>query len=99
MISWGCRMDEKQKQMAKAAQKINKGWTIDDLFEAVLESTRKTGFGMVRALNGYIEMQSYDMEQICKDYADAMGKDELTSADKSLALLNHVLEQGTNEEA
>ena len=84
-------MNKKQEDIARAAQKINKGWTFDDFIKATIESTRKTGFGMVHALNGYIEMQSYDLEQIYKDYAAAIGKDEMTSQERTQALLNHVL--------
>ena len=87
-------MNKRQEDIARAAQKVNKGWTVDDFMEAVLESTRKTGFGMVHALNGFIEMQSYDLDQIYQDYADAIDKDELTTQEKRQALMNHVLERG-----
>ncbi len=82
-------------ELAKAAQEANnKDWTIEELFDAVLESTRKTGVGMVHALDGTLKILSYDFGQIYGDYAKAIGKESLTQAEKQRALLNHVLETG-----
>ena len=85
----------KKEEIAKAAQEANpKDWTIDELFDAILESTRKTGVGMVHAIDGTLKIQSYDFKQIYGDYASAIGKESLTQAERQQALLNHVLEQG-----
>ena len=87
-------MNKRQEEIAKAAQEANsKDWTIDELFEAILESTRKTGAGMVHALNGTLEIMSFNFGQIYGDYAKAIGKDSLTQAERQRALMNHILEK------
>ena len=71
-----------------------KDWTIDDLFEAVIESTLRTSFCMVHALWGVLTVQEYDLDRIYRNYASAIGKDSLTTTERQQALLNHILEQG-----
>ena len=92
-------MNEKQKQMAEDAQKANKpDWAIDDLFEAILERARKEHAFMVHAMDEMVKFQSYDFDLIFGDYAKEIGKDNLNKEEKQIAFLNHVLEQGLDEE-
>ena len=62
---------------------------FDDVVKHIIEGQKD----MVKAMDVFCRVISYDYEKIYSDYAESIGKPELTQEEKQQAILNHILEQ------
>ena len=84
-------MNKKQEQMAKDAQKANESdMTMDELFDYICESAIKES----QTMREIFRLATRPLADIYSEYAKQINQPSLTKEDKSLAFLNHVLEQG-----